>query len=318
MDFTPTRTRSHCLVGDVHGQAAKLHVLLGKMGYRFTGGAYRHPNGQVCIFLGDLIDRGPEQLEVVEIVRAMVDAGTAICVLGNHELNAIGWSTLKADGSGEYLHPHNTKHLAQHREYLNQVGEGSRMHREHIRFFRTLPLAVDLGYLRAVHAWWYQPYVDALEPRSAEDREMSDAFVQAAFTVGSAVRIAADGLTKGLEFRIPPGSRYVDSAGGKRGKLRAKWWAPGIDSYRHVFIAPPGAWVDESPLDQQIPDEIWLGRRAEVTAPTFIGHYWLQGVPARLTESVACLDYSAEVGGPLVGYHWDGETQIDDRNFVTS
>lgn len=41
------------------------------------------------IFLGDFIDRGPKIRETLQIVRAMVDAGTALAVMGNHEYNAI-------------------------------------------------------------------------------------------------------------------------------------------------------------------------------------------------------------------------------------
>jgi hypothetical protein len=45
------------------------------------------------IFVGDFIDRGPQQREVLRIARAMCEAGSASAVLGNHEFNAIGWAT---------------------------------------------------------------------------------------------------------------------------------------------------------------------------------------------------------------------------------
>ena len=44
-------------------------------------------------FVGDLIDRGPDQLRVLKTVKAMVDAGSAQMVLGNHEFNALAYAT---------------------------------------------------------------------------------------------------------------------------------------------------------------------------------------------------------------------------------
>ena len=76
------------VIGDIHGQADKLRALLLHLGYRERKGAYRHPD-RTAIFVGDFIDRGPRQIDSVNAVRRMVDAGTARAVMGNHEFNAI-------------------------------------------------------------------------------------------------------------------------------------------------------------------------------------------------------------------------------------
>ena len=55
-------------------------------------GIFRHPVRQM-IFVGDFIDRGPQQPEVLQIARSMCEAGVAKAVMGNHEFNAIGWAT---------------------------------------------------------------------------------------------------------------------------------------------------------------------------------------------------------------------------------
>ena len=62
------------IIGDIHGHAAELRALLKRMGYQEREGAYRHP-GRTAVFVGDFIDRGPSQVETVEIARAMVEAG---------------------------------------------------------------------------------------------------------------------------------------------------------------------------------------------------------------------------------------------------
>ncbi|MEU4794763.1 polynucleotide kinase-phosphatase [Streptomyces sp. NPDC023327] len=69
------------IIGDVHGCAAELETLLGKLGY--VDGA--HPEGRTAVFVGDLVDRGPDTPGVLRRVMAMVAAGTALCVPGNHE-----------------------------------------------------------------------------------------------------------------------------------------------------------------------------------------------------------------------------------------
>jgi Calcineurin-like phosphoesterase len=65
--------------------------------YSEIGGIFRHPERRV-IFVGDFIDRGPEQREVLRIAHSMCEAGSASAVLGNHEFNAIGWAAQNDDG----------------------------------------------------------------------------------------------------------------------------------------------------------------------------------------------------------------------------
>ena len=73
------------MVGDVHGCAAELRELLGRLGYQPTPeGGWRHPE-RTLVFLGDLVDRGPACVEVLRQARASVLAGDALCVLGNHD-----------------------------------------------------------------------------------------------------------------------------------------------------------------------------------------------------------------------------------------
>ena len=63
------------IIGDVHGCASQLRQLLGGLEYTVdpATGAYRHPQRR-AVFVGDLIDRGREQREVLQLVKAMVDA----------------------------------------------------------------------------------------------------------------------------------------------------------------------------------------------------------------------------------------------------
>ncbi|MFI6368218.1 polynucleotide kinase-phosphatase [Nocardia sp. NPDC050630] len=79
------------VIGDVHGCRAELETLLGELGYEVarddTGRAVgaSHPAGRTAVFVGDLVDRGPDTPGVLRLVMGMVRAGTALCVTGNHE-----------------------------------------------------------------------------------------------------------------------------------------------------------------------------------------------------------------------------------------
>lgn len=69
------------IIGDVHGCSAELESLLGKLGY--ADGV--HPEGRTAVFVGDLVDRGPDSPGVLRRVMSMVKSGNALCVPGNHE-----------------------------------------------------------------------------------------------------------------------------------------------------------------------------------------------------------------------------------------
>jgi protein phosphatase len=78
------------IIGDVHGCAEELRQLLAELGYVISGTAeapaVEHPDGRKAVFLGDLVDRGPDTPGVLRLVMAMVASGTALCVPGNHDI----------------------------------------------------------------------------------------------------------------------------------------------------------------------------------------------------------------------------------------
>ncbi|MDR1965106.1 MAG: polynucleotide kinase-phosphatase [Synergistaceae bacterium] len=79
------------IIGDVHGCYDELCELLGRMGYSVDrdGCAAVPPGKRKAVFLGDLCDRGPENVKTLRLAMNMVEAKTALCVPGNHEVKLL-------------------------------------------------------------------------------------------------------------------------------------------------------------------------------------------------------------------------------------
>jgi hypothetical protein len=301
------------IIGDIHGQNGKLRALLKELGYESRYGVFRHPEGRMALFLGDLIDRGPGQIDVVTIVRNMLDAGSALAIMGNHEWNAIGFATPDPNGKG-YLRGRSANRCKQHAEFLSQVGDGSSMHKDFVGWFKTLPPFLDLGDIRLVHAWWNPEFVSRVAANQMSDGRLGEEFVVEAFKRDSESFVAMDGLTKGLEIDLPEGSTFADHSGIERKVVRVQWWKDCSGTYRDVAMVP-GDQVVRIP-DIQLP--MSLPARGLDESPLFIGHYWLSGMPSLLATNVACLDYGAGLKGPLVAYRWNGEPVLSGDRFVVA
>ncbi|GAA1937764.1 polynucleotide kinase-phosphatase [Nocardioides hwasunensis] len=82
------------IIGDVHGCASELRTLLVELGWTLAyddglAVGASHPEGRQAVFVGDLVDRGPDTPGVLRLVMGMVEAGTALCVSGNHEAKLV-------------------------------------------------------------------------------------------------------------------------------------------------------------------------------------------------------------------------------------
>lgn len=300
------------LIGDIHGYASTLKKLLEKMGYQEQHGAWQHPERKV-IFLGDFIDRGPEQVEVVRIAKAMVDGGHALSVMGNHEYNAVVWSMPDSQNPDQFLRPHSDKNLSQHQAFLDQVGEGSELYWEFIDWFKQLPLFLDLPEFRVVHACWHPQYLSDIEPYLDHQNRLLPQSWEATARKGSEAYEALEILLKGLEISLPAGQAFSDKQGHSRTKVRTRWWDEEAITYRELALVPTSV-INEIP-HIPAPSDIVPGYDGK--KPVFVGHYWFKGKPTPLDQHVACLDYSVvdSHGGKLCAYRFSGEPELDPAGF---
>jgi hypothetical protein len=299
------------MIGDIHGHADHLEKMLQGLGYRKQSGAYCHPERKVIV-LGDMIDRGPDQVGTVRIIRAMVDAGNAVALMGNHEYNAVAFATPDPEHHGEYLRRHTRSNTRQHLEFLKQVGEGSALHRDLIGWFKTLPIFLDEPGYRAIHACWHTQSLEVLSSYLDKMNEMkADSWI-AMHRKGTAAYEAMEIVLKGLEISLPDGVSYIDGDGNERSKTRTRWWDAQARTYREAGMVPKA-------IEHQLPD-LLLPAAARVhydgKKPLFFGHYWMKGTPTVLGSDMVCLDYSigkGDASGSLCAYRWEGESALSNQ-----
>jgi len=307
------------VIGDVHGQAVKLEGLLTKMDYQPDAeGVYRHQD-RIAIFVGDLIDRGAYQEKTLQTVKAMVDGGAALIVMGNHEFNALAFE--------RGFRPDNAHNRKQHGAFLEQVSLETR--RYYLEWFYTIPLWLDIDGLRVIHACWHQDLIDRLAERLTDGRLTPDLLEEAACKPREAINPydlywMIEVLLKGPEVPVVPA--YKTGPEEKpRNNARLKWWLEyrggdkaqylALDDYLYadgrVGIYEPEA----GPLD-----ELYGPMFYEEIKPVIFGHYWRSGEPkhqATYGDHAACVDFSAAKDGDLTAYRFTiGETKILRENFI--
>lgn len=312
-------------IGDVHGYADILEALLLRLGYHHHHGCWQHEE-RTAVFVGDLIDRGPENLRTLALVKTMVEQGHARIVLGNHEYNALCYHT--PDGKGDYLRHHSEKNNFQHHAVLTEIGKENthQKWKEYLEWFRYLPFFLEMDGFRVVHACWDQGSVDFINQDTCRDSRgrLTDDFLARSARKGSNAYWAIEKLLKGEEVTLPtdyPG--VYDKDGILRKHVRLQWWLSTAQlsaarSYDQVARVDDhvALQLQKLLLPDYVRSELTSRQTLSCHTPIFIGHYWFRGVPRLLSETVVSLDYSVAKGGLLVGYRWDGETTLNPQKLV--
>ncbi len=294
------------IIPDIHADLARLNATLTSLGYRKDRSGWCPPEGHVAAFLGDFIDGGPDNRAVVETVRGMVEAGHAVAIMGNHELNALLYHSAGKNAHGAddgFMRAHSEKNTGQHASFLKEFPLGGEDTKEVLDWFLTLPLFLDLGALRLVHACWHAEHVGTVAKQRADGR------LRAADLQEVAEGVCA--LLKGLETHLPEGYSFRDYHGNKRTEVRVKWWARSGATWRDVALSVPSlASLPDTPYN----GDLVLEPYAPDAPPVFFGHYKRTGRPtAPDSRNVMCLDYPQTP----CAYRWQGEDTLSADNIIT-
>jgi predicted phosphodiesterase len=310
------------IIGDIHGRFDKFTALMDRLGYEKIGAGFVPPPGNRALFLGDLIDPKPSHAlpggvrATLHAVRAMCDRDDALCLMGNHELNAIYFHSKGPDG--KWLRSQSDKNVQMHEgtvadfpDHLDSSGEWLA---EWLPWMKRLPFSLDLGGFRAVHATWDDSMISRIDGKSLED----EAFLLAASDKRNPEGEALEVLLKGVEVELPDGVKYTDHTGAIRGTIRARWWElPDRDIGYDGLVFPANPAIPNDRVRPEAFAQIW-GYPLDAP-PVFFGHYFKPGdSPLRPErENVACLDHSAAKDGLLVSYRWQGCASLHPEHYLT-
>lgn len=310
------------IIADIHGRFDKLEALMERLGYEKRGDSFIPPARHKALFLGDLIDPKPGHESpggvraTLQAVKAMCDRGDALCLMGNHELNAIYFHSKGPDG--KYLRVRGSKNIAMHQGSLDDFPDYddpmSEWQQVWIPWMKRLPFFLELEGLRAVHACWHPEMVARIGQRNFDDLAFFFAAANKAHPEGEALEI----LLKGIEVPLPHPHSLVDHTGSVRRQFRARWWERvEKNAVCSELVFPANDQIFDWPIAEEAISQFLPYPESE--PPVFFGHYLKPAHSPLEPEkaNVACLDHAAAKDGPLVAYSWRGEAQINPQHYIT-
>ena len=299
------------IIGDVHGEASALKKLLLKMGYSKANGIYSH-SSRKAIFVGDFINRGSEIKKTVRIIRNMVENGHAQAILGNHEINAIIYH-LK-DKQGSLLVKKPNKYFISLYKTINEYSLNQQEWKETLQWMRTLPLYLDLGDLRVVHACWADDAIQVADKLYAEGRIKKKVFRTIQKKSEAEETISTWLLTKGTYLRLPSDLRVRNNKGVTPRMIRMKWWDTPEDKTFNELSFESKFTLPEYTVPKQILPQTYP--YPDDAPPVFFGHYCRGGGPFIVKHNVCCVDSCISGTGVLSAYRWYGEKELRAENLI--
>jgi hypothetical protein len=300
------------IIGDVHGHADQLKSLLKNMGYKLTGDFYSHQNRK-AVFVGDFINRGPKIRETIILIRKMVENGSAYAILGNHEMYAVLYYL--RDIEGKYYKKRIPKYQLQINQTLDEFVLYKDEFKSHLKWMRTLPMFLDFGPVRIIHACWVDENIKLLKTIIVEPKLTKTILREIALN-GTKFSESFWQSCKGIDFELPKNLLIFDDDGRPHRSFRMKWWEnPEGKTFKEVSI--------ESRFElpaYTIPVELVEFRNPypENAPIVFFGHYSLVEGHGILKDNVCCVDSGVSRTGRLLAYRWNGELKLDALNFVFS
>lgn len=300
------------IIGDVHGHADQLKNLLSKMGYLIENDSFSHPTRK-AIFVGDFINRGPKIRESLILIRKMVEKGSAFAILGNHEMYAVLYYL--RDIEGKYYKKRIPKYQLQINQTLAEFVLYKQEFKSHLKWMRKLPMFLDFGDIRIVHACWDDQNI-ALLKNIITGPKLSKTVLREIALNETEFSSKFWETCKGLDFQLPKDLLIFDNEGRPHRSFRMKWWdTPEGKTFKDISL--------ESRFElpaYTIPKELLQTRKAyPANDPiVFFGHYCLKQCCGELADNLCCVDACVTRTGKLLAYRWDGEKKLDKSHFILS
>ena len=265
--------KGYDIVGDVHGHALLLERLLGKLGYETENNSFHHPLGRKIIFVGDLINRGPDSVKVLRLIQRMHDQKQAFCVLGNHEFRLL-------------------------QQYVKDPYSIEMKFLEFIPWIKTLPFFLEFPEFRVVHAAWHFSSIEKLKNQNVENED----FIRSTIHPDSEFKNAIKIILQGIKVPIPSEITYLDRFAIKRKKARIRWWEKNKRMLNGTNIFPACKKLISAEFENK--GEQFCEYYSKEEKIVFFGHYCLPEYEPKVINNLVCLDGCVTCNQTLWGYQY--------------
>jgi hypothetical protein len=273
------------IIGDVHGYATLLIKLLKQLGYEEKEGTFIHPHGNKVIFVGDLINRGPETVKVLQLVRRMHLEEQAYAVIGNHEFRLLQKFT----------------------KYPSLIESNIT---EFIPWIQSLPLFLEFPYFRVVHAAWHFASIEKLR-----DQNLKDVFfIRSTFDPQSEHHKAINLILRGITAPIPNYIKYYDRFGVQRRLARVRWWEKSQNKIKGANFFPKCPQLMDIAFENKTMESTEPYKITD--KPVFFGHYCLPPQESKVINNLVCLDGCVTCDQVLWAYQFKNDQKISTTKLV--
>jgi len=299
------------IIGDVHGNFTLLTGLLRQLGYKSFNNSFFHPDRKP-VFVGDLINRGNESRKTLHLVRNMVESGDGYAILGNHEIYAI-LINLKDQNGGLLVRINSELSMSMKnvlKEFLSVPAEWKSFR----NWLRTLPLFLDFGDFRVVHAYWNDDYIRYFRENFSGLRIKKQVFREIYKNPASDLGTMIWQTTKGINFEVPADLRVRDNKGIFHRSFRMAWWdSPVGKTFEQISFEDKFRLPAYTVPPEIIPETTSYPEDAPIL---FFGHYRRFSGPYVIRPNVCCLDSGSGISKKLTAYSFFGEKVLDPKNLV--
>ena len=297
------------IIGDVHGQANLLKKLLLKLGYKKGEKGYFHAERK-AVFVGDFINRGPEIRKTIKLIRKMVKNGNAFAVLGNHEINAILYHLNDKDGKPLVKEPR--KSYLSLFKTINEFSAYPDEWKKYLRWMRRLPIFLELGDIRIVHACWSGSAIKVVKSAYNEERGKKSIFREYYKNPKSELGKSITVLTKGVDLKMPGDLKIVNNKGIVPREFRLCWWEnPKGKTFREMSFECKFKLPAYTVPKEIIPETFFYSENEPIV---FFGHYCRANGPHVIKPNLCCVDSCVTGAKTLTAYSWNGEKKLSKKN----
>ncbi len=294
----------YLFIGDLHGHATQLKSVLQKAGFTIVNGAYWHPELK-AVFVGDFINRGTENLECLRIVRAMVESGNALAVIGNHEVIFLNYHQQNPQ-TGQYTMQNRAGWNRLLQQTMQEFSQSAAELKEMLNWLKSLPIVIETKHFNVVHACYDPELIEALRDRTNGSFVLQENdWLQMELGADETLTETLHTLTFGISIYLDTAQLFPGANLSSQHAPRIRYWEEPFEKslVETLFVE------DDKHLSSigflSLPEAFYSAFRPydEYEKPVVHGHYCLEGTLKNPQENIIIVDRAVIKTGTLKAWN---------------